>query len=294
MEKARTLSLVPPLSYRGDTPDVEAWLAETVPVLRSIAHALATTEGLYTAHAAPQLREETFQLRVALAARLGEAPLGAGPQIAAPQSAPFARKARAIELELQDAALEILVEGLDVPSLAAAVRKADTTAGFGDAADVLVTVANLFDLAIARDHGLEIAPERVPVTDLLEHVARSAWPVARARGVTLMCDSDTPTVLGDPDLLRRGLVALVERAITQMPAGSTLEVSVANGAFDVSFTGAFREDTPSPMAGLDLAFAREALGAHGARVDAGEERGRTLVHFALPLRERKVALRRAA
>jgi len=294
MEKARTLSLVPPPSYRGDTPDVEAWLAETVPMLRSIAHALATTSGLYTAHAAPQLREETWELRAALAERLGDAPLGAGPQMAAPQSAPFARKARDVSLELQDAALELLVESLDLPSLTAAVRKTANASTFRDAADALVTVANLFDLAIARDHGLDVAPERIAVTELLEHVARSAWPAARGRRVTLVCDSDTPTVFGDPDLLRRGLVALVERAITQMPAGSTLELSVTEGAFDVSFTGALRDDAPSPMGGLDLAFARHALVAHGSRIDAGDDRGRTLVRFALPTRERRVALRRAA
>jgi len=84
-------------------------------------------------------------------------------------------------------------------------------------------------LALARAEGAELHLETIDLAALAETVTRSAWPLARARGVDLGLDAPTTPLpaQGHAGLLQEALSNLVHNAILYTPAGSSVTVGAA-------------------------------------------------------------------
>jgi len=87
-------------------------------------------------------------------------------------------------------------------------------------------------LALARAEGTELHTESFDLAALAETVTRSAWPLARSRGVDL--GLDTPAALlpaqGHAGLLQEALSNLVHNAILYTPPGGSVTVCAVSDA----------------------------------------------------------------
>jgi len=84
-------------------------------------------------------------------------------------------------------------------------------------------------LTLARAEGTELHTESFDLAALAETVTRSAWPLARARGVDLGLDAPTTPLpaQGHAGLLQEALSNLVHNAILYTPAGGSVTVGAA-------------------------------------------------------------------
>lgn len=185
----------------------------------------------------------------------------------------------------------------DAATLAAIERE---TARLGGIAGDLLTLAR----ADAGDRPLGRQP--VYLDDAAAGAVDAAQALAHAKQVALAVGSfDEARVIGDPDLIRRLLLIVLDNAIKFTPAGGAvrLDVSTADGQATAVVTdtgiGIAPEQLPHVFerfyrgdparrqadgAGLGLAIARWIADAHGARIDIASQVGAgTRVTLTFPL-----------
>jgi two-component system sensor histidine kinase MprB len=142
----------------------------------------------------------------------------------------------------------------------------------------------------------------------LDEIAESCVERARTRFPAIGFELDTePTVVdGEPERIERAVWNLLENAGKWSPDGSTVEVTVRDGAISVRDRGPgiadvdkphvferfYRADTARSMAGsgLGLAIVREVADAHGGTVAVEDgEGGGALIRLSLPVSEKAEA-----
>ncbi|GEP40059.1 two-component sensor histidine kinase [Nocardioides psychrotolerans] len=155
-------------------------------------------------------------------------------------------------------------------------------------------VDDLFELSRIHAGVLPLAPERVPVGDLISEAIAGADPVARARGVRLEGSvEDGLEITADPGGLSRVLANLIMNGIRHTPADGLVEIraraleggvelSVTDGCggiaeedrarvFDVAWQGGAARtpdltDVHTSRAGLGLAIVKGIVEAHRGNV----------------------------
>lgn len=172
-------------------------------------------------------------------------------------------------------------------------------------------VDDLFLLARA-DSGQPVAQrEALYLEDLVHGAARALHSVAERRGVRIELGRLVEAPFhGDPDLLGRLLLNLLDNAIKYSPPGGTVEVAMTRGGGHCEvvvgdagpgippeaqarvFERFFRADaarsrgehSPTSGAGLGLAIARQIAEMHAGRLELAQSRpGRTEFRLTLPL-----------
>jgi len=160
-------------------------------------------------------------------------------------------------------------------------------------------LSNLLDLCLSQLDGLETRPVRLSTAFLVEDVVSSVRPFAEANDVAIATDAAHVTIDGDPDLLRRALINIVENALRAAPRGSSVRCDCALGpgggaVIAVADRGpgiadADKERVLAPLEqgpsesqgsrGLGLAFCASAVAAHGGtvRVEDNQPRGTRIV-----------------
>jgi signal transduction histidine kinase len=156
-------------------------------------------------------------------------------------------------------------------------------------------VDDLFELSRMHAGSLKIAPEPVPMGDLVSEAIAGADPVARARGVILEGDVEAGLqVTADPAALSRILDNLIMNGIRHTPSGGLVEIraralaggvelSVTDGCegipdsersrvFDLAWQGGAartpeRSEVPTARAGLGLAIVKGIVEAHEGEVE---------------------------
>ena len=156
-------------------------------------------------------------------------------------------------------------------------------------------VDDLFELSRMHAGSLKIAPEPVPMGDLVSEAIAGADPVARARGVLLEGDVEAGLqVTADPAALSRILDNLIMNGIRHTPSGGLVEIraralaggvelSVTDGCegipdsersrvFDLAWQGGAartpeRSEVPTARAGLGLAIVKGIVEAHEGEVE---------------------------
>ena len=200
-------------------------------------------------------------------------------------------------------------------TLAKANRTEDEyRASAGVMADVAQRLARIVDdlFLLARADAGHLTPRYAPVylDEIVHSIVRSVQTIADQRSVHVQLTqlAEAP-VTGDPDLLGRILLNLLDNAIRHSPRDGTVEVALSqkDGSYVISvsdmgpgvpdeareriFERFFRVDTVRSRsdasktggAGLGLAIARWAAEAHGGRIDLAEHRnGRTTFHLTVP------------
>jgi two-component system sensor histidine kinase CreC len=167
-------------------------------------------------------------------------------------------------------------------------------------------IDRLLELSSLERRGALQTRERVAIDAIVQAVAAELAPVAQRKGVALECAPVPDFVVdGEGFLLQRALANLVRNAIEFAPRGSTVSVSAAATAREVSlevrdrgpglppyararlfekFFSLPRPDTGRKSTGLGLAFVREVAQLHGgdARLE-NHAGGGALATLALPL-----------
>lgn len=156
-------------------------------------------------------------------------------------------------------------------------------------------VDDLFELSRMHAGTLKIAPEPVPVGDLVSEAIAGADPVARARGVRLDGDVEPGLqVTADPAALSRILDNLIMNGIRHTPSEGLVEIharalaggvelTVTDGCegipdsersrvFDLAWQGGAARtpelaDVPTARAGLGLAIVKGIVEAHEGEVE---------------------------
>ncbi len=156
-------------------------------------------------------------------------------------------------------------------------------------------VDDLFELSRVQAGSLRMAPELVPVGDLVSEAIAGADPVARAHGVRLDgVVEDGLQVTADPAAMSRILDNLVMNGIRHTPSDGLVEIharAVANGVelsvtdgcdgiphaeqarvFDLAWQGGSARtpehtDVPTARAGLGLAIVKGIVEAHEGEVE---------------------------
>ncbi len=172
-------------------------------------------------------------------------------------------------------------------------------------------VDDLFLLARADAGHLTVRSEAVELDELVHDATRAIEPVGDLRGVRVeLRRMIHAPITGDPDLLGRVLLNLLDNAIKYSPRGGTVVVDMANSGgrctisvvdngpgipaqmresvFERFVRGdAAREranETATDGAGLGLAIARRITVAHGGTLDLAESRpGHTEFRVVLPV-----------
>ncbi len=172
-------------------------------------------------------------------------------------------------------------------------------------------VDDVFLIARADAGHVVMVPERLYLDDLVRDTARAVRPIADARAVTVALGgvAEAP-VLGDPDLLDRLILNLLDNAIKHSPRGATVEVSLQTDGttcalsvvdhgpgvpaeareriferfFRVDVARSRAERTLTSGAGLGLSIGRRIAELHGGSLTVVDSRpGRTEFRATLPL-----------
>jgi signal transduction histidine kinase len=161
---------------------------------------------------------------------------------------------------------------------------------------------NLLTLSGVEGGSAAIRPEPVHLDDLVREVAESVEPLAEDQGRRFSCHVGTPVVVrGDPVLLKRVILNLVDNALRHTPAGAGVDLSVAseNGVATLAVRdrgpGIPPEDVPHVFerfhrgrtagggSGLGLALCREIVARHGGDIHLASRLGAgTTVTVTLP------------
>jgi len=176
----------------------------------------------------------------------------------------------------------------------------------GDYAKRTLTLAESY-VQLARAESQPLDSTMFDLSQILIDAADNLWPQAQASGATVVTPDgeNEHLVRGDPVLITRVLVNLIDNALKYGPTGGvvtcTLEAAVEEGARVVvcaihddgpglseeAQAGLFqrfaRAEPDKPGVGLGLAFVRTVVERHGGWIncDSGPERGTTF-RFALP------------
>jgi PAS domain S-box-containing protein len=166
-------------------------------------------------------------------------------------------------------------------------------------------IDSLLDLARLEDGQTVLTPRQIDVGRMVREVVEQMQPTAAARELHLHSHvlEEPPALWGDPDLLQRVLLNLLDNAIKFTPPHGEIDVSVSQPdpeslMFAISDTGAgippeFHEqifdrfsrvpNQETRGTGLGLAFCRLAIDAHGGHIwaESQPEQGTTF-KFTLP------------
>lgn len=155
-------------------------------------------------------------------------------------------------------------------------------------ADVRAQVGELSTLVgdlveLARDEPLIRFPEPVDLAQVVDDAVRRVQ--RRGQGVTIDVQTDPWLVVGDPQLLERAVLNLLDNAVKWSPPLGTVHVRLAGGVLDVADEGPgiSDEDLPHvferfyrsheartlPGSGLGLAIVQQTAHRHGGQVRAG-------------------------
>jgi two-component system OmpR family sensor kinase len=171
-----------------------------------------------------------------------------------------------------------------------AIRRESLDTIAHESASMAEMVNGMLTLAKA-DRGDDMPKEPLSLAQAANEVARAAQARAEEKGLTLAFEHEaTPTILGDPGLIRQLISNLVDNAIKFTEHGGVLvrvgqdgdeawlEVSDSGPGIPVEelphvFDRFYRADKARsrivPGTGLGLAIVRSIARVHGGRVDAG-------------------------
>ncbi|MDQ4084385.1 MAG: HAMP domain-containing histidine kinase [Actinomycetota bacterium] len=150
---------------------------------------------------------------------------------------------------------------------------------------------------LARDEPAAPAPEPVDLADVVDHAVERVR--RRAGAVRFDVEVEPWPVIGEPQMLDRAVVNLLDNAVKWSPADGVVTVRLVNGILDVADQGPgiSSHDLPHiferfyrasdarrlPGSGLGLAIVRQAAERHGGKIDAGRTpEGGAIFRFALP------------
>jgi two-component system sensor histidine kinase KdpD len=162
-------------------------------------------------------------------------------------------------------------------------------------------VANLLDVTRIRSGHLELRPEVVPVSELVDQAVSFLGPAAYSAAVKVDLPAGLPDVEVDPVLIRQVLVNLIDNALRYAPEGSAVTISgapagprsvevrvadegpgiTAEEGMDVFQMMSRRES--GGRAGLGLVIVKAFLEAHGQRVWVDRTSGGSGAVFAFTL-----------
>jgi len=157
-------------------------------------------------------------------------------------------------------------------------------------------ISDLFQLSQLDAGQLEMKPEWVGATELLEQIAQRFRSDVEGAGLNMLIDvpGGLPLVKVDRDRIEQALSNIIQNAVKYTPAGGTISFRVSGGPevlVEVADTGEGinQEDLPmiferlyrgeksrsrqSGGTGLGLAIAKQIIEAHGGKIWAESEKG---------------------
>ncbi|MGH7318882.1 MAG: GAF domain-containing sensor histidine kinase [Candidatus Rokuibacteriota bacterium] len=163
-------------------------------------------------------------------------------------------------------------------------------------------VSDLLDLTRIEAGKIELAPEALDVAEMVEGVAESLRPLARAREIALALDVNAGSMWGDADKVYQVLTNLVSNALKFSPRGGRVAMAAVPGpeetvriaitdtgvgippdererVFDKFYQAGRMDGDRPPGSGLGLTIARHLVELHGGRiwVEDGPGGGSTFV-----------------
>ena len=169
---------------------------------------------------------------------------------------------------------------------------------------LLELINDVLDLAKVEAGKVELRPELISLTALLEPVIASTRAAAEANGLTFVVDAPEAALFVDPTRVRQVLFNLLSNAVKFTPRGGRVELSVATEGGDllvaVADTGigipADKHDRvfgtferlhegldSAPGSGLGLALTKQLVELHGGSISFdGRGGGGTTFRFRLP------------
>jgi two-component system sensor histidine kinase MprB len=150
---------------------------------------------------------------------------------------------------------------------------------------------------LARDEPSSSEPQPVDLADVVDHAVERVRP--RAGSVRFDVAVEPWPVLGEPQMLDRAVVNLLDNAVKWSPADGVVTVRLRDGVLDVADQGPgiSGEDLPHifdrfyrasdarrlPGSGLGLAIVQQAAERHGGTVTAGRTpHGGAIFRLAIP------------
>jgi PAS domain S-box-containing protein len=181
-------------------------------------------------------------------------------------------------------------------------------------------IEDILDVSRIITGRIDIEPEDVPVSQLVENVVGGMLPTAQARKIALNLDvpDGLPSVLGDPKRLHQVLGNVISNAIKFTPDSGQINVccQLDDGglAIEVRDTGVGIDPAFLPLVferfrqadsrstrrsgglGLGLAIARHLIEQHGGRIGASSEGvgTGTTIRMWLPIRDGEASSRPAS
>lgn len=173
---------------------------------------------------------------------------------------------------------------------------------------LLTLINDILDLSRIESGSLELTPQDLNITSLLDECVRSLRPLARQRSqrISLHCGSEIPAVRADRAKLKQVVFNLLGNAIKFSPDGGSIRVRTGLGDFGDEIRIAVQDagpgvppeeqerifepfvrlpgQEPREGTGLGLAIAKRLVELHGGRiwVDSAPGKGSTFA-FSLPV-----------
>jgi signal transduction histidine kinase len=173
---------------------------------------------------------------------------------------------------------------------------------------LLTLINDILDLSRIESGSVELTPEDINITAVLDECVRSLRPLARQRSlrISMQCGSEIPALRADRAKIKQVVFNLLSNAIKFSPAGGTIRLRVESGEYGDEIRVAVQdsgpgippeeqerifepfvrlpEQEPREGTGLGLAIARRLVELHGGRiwVDSTPGKGSTF-SFSLPV-----------
>jgi signal transduction histidine kinase len=191
---------------------------------------------------------------------------------------------------------EMMLEGLGGPLTAEQREYLGIIMEKGE--NLLQLITSILDISKIEAGRVRLVLSEVDVPQLLRDAVATVLPIARKKGVKVLCEPGTPPrVQGDREKLRQCLVNLCSNAVKFTQAGGTVTVSAEvvpekrvamrvvdtgigitpehlSRVFDVFYQVDGSTTREYGGAGLGLAIVKSFVEAHGGEVTAASEQGR--------------------